>query len=157
MIYLVDERGRRDKTRKRGYLNVTQHKSVLNALSYRTQSFLHINCKDAGMAEHLWSVDKTGTVDTSALALCNLRETEQQEIREINSIQVLDELLRVHGMAPPTKVEGSFCLIFENVNGFQNKMCGNVKVDKAKDFHKELEVDIAAYCKHVTQEKLEWI
>ena len=93
-------------------------------------------------------VDKTGTIDTSALALCNLRKTEQQEIREINSIQVPDELLRVHGMAPPTKAEGSVCLIYENVNGFQNKMCGNEKVDKAKDLHNELKVNIAAYCKH---------
>ena len=147
-MYLVDESGRRYKTGKREHLNVTQHKSVLNALSYRTQSFLHRNCKDAGTAEHLWSVDETGTINTSALALCNLRETEQQEISKINSIQVPDELLRVHGMAPPRKVEGSVCLIYENVNGFQNKMCGNEKVDKAKDVHDKLEVDIAAYCKH---------
>ena len=111
--------------------------TVLSALSYR-----------AGTAEHLWSVDETGTIDTSALASCNLRETEQQEIREINFVQVLDEQLRVHGMAPRTKVEGSVRLIYENLNGFQNKMCGNVKVDKAKDLHNELEIDIAAYCEH---------
>ena len=114
----MDERGRRYKTWKRGHLNVTQHKSVLNSLSYRTQSFLHRNYKDAGTAEHLCSVDKTGTIDTLALASCN-KETEQQEIREINSIQAPDELLRVHGMAPPTKVEGSVRLLYENVNGFQ--------------------------------------
>jgi hypothetical protein len=144
----VDEQGRRYKTRKRGHLNVTQHKSVLSALSYRSQSFLHRNCKDARQAEHLWSVDETGTIDTPALALCNLRDTEQQEISEINYIQVPDEILRVHGMAPPTKAEGSVRLIYENVNSFQNKMFGNEKVDKAKDLHDELEVDIAAYCEH---------
>ena len=129
-------------------MNVTQHKSVLNALAYRSQTFRNRNCLDAGQAEHLWSVDKTGTIDTSALALCNLRDTEQQEIREINSIQVPDEILRVHGMAPPTKAEGSIRMVYENVNGFQNKMFGNEKVDKAKDLHDELEVDIAAYCEH---------
>jgi hypothetical protein len=39
-------------------------------------------------------------------------------------------------------------MVYENVNGFQNKMFGNEKVDKAKDLHDELEVDIAAYCEH---------
>jgi len=39
-------------------------------------------------------------------------------------------------------------LIYENVNGLQNRLSGNEKVERAKEIHDELEVDIAAYCEH---------
>jgi hypothetical protein len=57
-------------------------------------------------------------------------------------------MLQVHGYAPPKKAEGTVRLIYENVNGFCNRLCVNEKVERAKEIHDELEVDIAAYCEH---------
>jgi hypothetical protein len=39
-------------------------------------------------------------------------------------------------------------LIYENVNGLQNRLSGNEKVERAREIHDELEVNIAAYCEH---------
>jgi hypothetical protein len=57
-------------------------------------------------------------------------------------------MLQVHGYTPPKKAEGTVCLIYENGNGFCNRLCGNKKVERAKEIHDELEVDIVAYCEH---------
>ncbi len=81
-------------------------------------------------------------------AILSKQETEQQEIREINSITLLEEILQVHGYAPPTKAEGTVILMYENVNSFQNRLSGNEKVERAKEIHDKLEVDIVAYCEH---------
>jgi hypothetical protein len=60
----------------------------------------------------------------------------------------LDEVLKVHGVAPASKGEEIIRMIYENVNGISNRLSDNEKVEKAKEIHDELEVDIAAYCKH---------
>jgi hypothetical protein len=57
--------------------------------------------------QHSWTLDETGTLDTSRLLLGSENETEQQEIREIYGIQVPEEILQVHGYAPPKKAEGT--------------------------------------------------
>ncbi len=57
-------------------------------------------------------------------------------------------MLKVHGVAPTSKGEGIIRLIYENANGFSNRLSNNEKVEKAKEIHEELNVDIAAYCKH---------
>ena len=51
-------------------------------------------------------------------------------------------------MTPATKGEGIIRLIYENANRFSNRLSDNEKIDKAKEIHDELNVDIAAYCKH---------
>ncbi len=75
-------------------------------------------------------------------------KTEQQEISELNSIQVPKEVLQVHGYTPPKKAAGTVRLIYENVNGFCNRLSGNEKVNRVREIHDDLEVDIAAYCEH---------
>jgi hypothetical protein len=75
-------------------------------------------------------------------------KTKQQEISEFNSIQVPEEILQVHGYAPPKKAEGTVRLIYENVNGICNRLSGNKKVNRAREIHDDLEVNIAAYCEH---------
>ncbi len=67
---------------------------------------------------------------------------------ETFNIPVPDEVLQVHGYAPPTKSEGTVHLIYENVNGISNKMCNNEKLERMREIHDKLEVDIAAYSKH---------
>ena len=81
-------------------------------------------------------------------AILSEQETEQQEISEINIITLPEEILQVHGYAPPKKAEGMVCLIYENVHGFQNRLSGNEKVERAKEIHDKLEVGIATYCEH---------
>ena len=51
-------------------------------------------------------------------------------------------------MTPATKGEGIIRLIYENTNGFSNRLSDNEKINKAKEIHNELNVDIAAYCEH---------
>ncbi len=61
---------------------------------------------------------------------------------------ISEEVLQVHGVAPPSKGKGVVRLIYENMNGLSNKLSNNDKVDKAKEIHDDLEVDIVAYNKH---------
>ncbi len=86
-------------------------------------------------------------LETSKLNMCE-SEVYQLEISEVNSIVVPEEVLQVHGYATPKKAEGTVWFIYENVNGFINRLSGNKKVDKEKEINDELEVDIAAYCEH---------
>jgi hypothetical protein len=98
--------------------------------------------------QHSWTLDETGMLETLRLLLSSEIEIEQQEISELNRIQVPEEILHVHGYAPPKKAEGTICLIYKNVNGFCNQLSRNKKVNRAKEIHDDLEVDIAVYCEH---------
>jgi hypothetical protein len=119
--------------------------TVLKALSHRA---IFGNRKAVKAPTHAWSIDDTGTLDTTGLASCSDIDVLEQEIREINSITIPEEVLQVHGYAPPKKAEGTVCLVYENVNGVSNSLCGNKKVDRMKELHDELEVDKSAYCEH---------
>ena len=74
------------------------------------------------------------------------RTTEQQEMQELKG--VADELLRVHGVAPGKKSEGTTRLIMENPNGFNTIIKNNVKLEKARELNDELEADIVVYPEH---------
>jgi hypothetical protein len=50
------------------------------------------------------------------------RVAEQQEKEEVINIKVSEEVLQVHGHAPPKKVEGTIRLIYENINSLCNCM-----------------------------------
>jgi hypothetical protein len=129
-------------------MNVTRHSTVLQALTHHAQQFhqrLNVMPKDP---QHSWTLDETGTLETLRLLLSSEIEIEQQEISELNCIQVPEEILYVHGYAPPKKAEGTIGLIYENVNGFCNRLSGNEKVNRAKEIHDDLEVDIVAYWEH---------
>ncbi len=58
-------------------------------------------------------------------------------------------MLQVHGFAPPKKAEGRVRLIYKNVYGFSNRLCRNEKVERARQIHDKLKVDMVAYCKHL--------
>ncbi len=61
---------------------------------------------------------------------------------------ISDKVLQVHGVAPSSIGEGVVRLIYENINCLSNKLSDNKKVDKAKEIHDKLEVDIVAYNEH---------
>ena len=109
-------------------MNITRHETVLQVLTSWAQRFCRrMNGVGLEVSSNNWTIDETGTIDTSAIISEN--ETEQQEIREMNSLTLPEEILQVHGYAPPKKAEGTVRLIYENVNGLQNRLCGNEKVE----------------------------
>ncbi len=71
-----------------------------------------------------------------------------QEKGRVEELGILDKVLKVHGVAPISKGEGIIHLIYENANGFSNRLSNNEKVEKAKEIHDKLNVDIVAYCEH---------
>jgi hypothetical protein len=95
-----------------------------------------------------------GTVDASFLLNreSNIKEqlalTEHQEQKRVMKLGISEEVLQVHGVAPPSKGKGVVRLIYENVNDLSNKLSNNNMVDKAKEIHDDLEVDIFTYNKH---------
>jgi hypothetical protein len=134
---------------------ITSHSSVLAALEDWANGFKQ---KSKSRNNHLvsaaWSVDETGTVDASFL-LQSEREinerlalTEHQERNRVMELGISEEVLQVHGVAPSSKGKGVGRLIYENVNGLSNRLSNNKKVEKAKEIHYELEVDIIAYNEH---------
>ena len=58
------------------------------------------------------------------------------------------DLLQPQGLPPNTKQDGIFWLLCENPNGFNNRITGNQKLDKAIDLKDELEANGPLYCKH---------
>ncbi len=93
-------------------------------------------------------IDKTGTLDLSGLNIYKEKESLQLETEEVNGISIPEEVLQVHDFAPPKKGEGTVRLIDENINGINTRLSKNEKVERMREIHDELEVDVAAYCEH---------
>jgi hypothetical protein len=80
-------------------MQMTSHSAVLQALSLRAT---YVNRKKKTHAPlHAWTIDESGTVDTSALDTSIESEIAENEIRESSSIAIPEEALRIHGFAPP--------------------------------------------------------
>jgi hypothetical protein len=124
----------------------TRHEAVINALSHRAGN-LYVNAL-AVLGQHAWAIDETGMLETTRLDICNESGIVDQEIKEINAIVVPEDLLQIHGYAPPKKSKGAVRLVYKNVNGLDNGLCCNQKIERSKEIHNELKVDVAAYCKH---------
>ncbi len=135
-------------------MDITSHDSVLRALECWANQY---KCKGKLQSEEdwllAWTLDKTGTINTlQFLSVQEKRERyvliEQQERNRVREFGLLDKVLRVNGVAPASKGEGIICLMYEDMNGISNTMSNNNKLEKAKEIHDELEVNIAAYNKH---------
>ena len=129
-------------------MNGTKHETVLQILTQRARRF-HNGTGGSGQEVHgnSWTIDETGTLNISTLGT-NENEEEQLENNEINNIIIPEEVLCVHGFTPPKKAEGTVRLIYEILNGLSNRLCGNHKVERARQIHDDLEVDLVAYCEH---------
>ena len=102
------------------------------------------------------AIDETGTVSTAGLTDSDnesfgnktIAEAEATylELEEVGGVS--DELLTVHGMAPGPKPEGVTRLIYENPDGFNTRISGNSKFEKAKELIDELEANVVAYLEH---------
>ncbi len=100
-----------------------------------------------------WALEKTGIINT--LQLLSVEEKcecnaliEQQEKNRVHELGLPEEVLWVHGIAPASKGEGIIRLIYKNMNGISNRISDNEKLEKAKEIHDNLEVDIVAYNEH---------
>jgi hypothetical protein len=134
-----------------GRMNITNHQTVLAALEARANRSSGCN-KLSSFDDKLLSsaLDETGTVAVDIL--CDDSDDSvselQQEIKNINEFSITDERLKIHGLLPSKKGEGTIRLIYENANGINNRLSNNDKVEKAREIHDDLEVDVVAYNEH---------
>jgi len=96
-----------------------------------------------------------GTVDTDRLTdeeavnpgdSLNFQSGVEKEVLEAAGVD--EAILRVHGNAPGTKLEGVCRLIYENLNGLNSRPSNNGKLEKASQLNHDLEVDVACYNEH---------
>ena len=154
LIDLIDEHGNKTRKELHGNMEIIRHKSILDALSSRANRFRNIGKMTSVDNNYVsFALDETGTINTTSLN--NFRENEefrtQTELTErirVSEAAASDEVLKVHGIAPMSKGEGVTRLIYENANGICNRLSNNEKVERAKELHDSLEVDIVAYNEH---------
>jgi len=82
------------------------------------------------------ALDETFTVATAGLSDSDAEDRntitmEYTERVEINGVS--NELLEVHGVSPGKKPDGVTRLIYENPNGFNSRIGGNEKLEKAME------------------------
>ena len=102
------------------------------------------------------NIDETGTVDTVGMTddvpagpEQTLRDGRSAREKELKQVRGLDEyLLKVHGVAPGSKPEGVWRLLYENLNGIGSCLAGNDELDKAKGTIDDMEADIVCYNEH---------
>ena len=155
IIDLIDEQGIHSQNVIDGRMNITSHQAVLSALEARA-SRSSIGGRLSTLDDRLLSsaLDETGTVEIiwNEFDVRSERERialiEQQEINKVKELGLSEEVQKIHGKAPQKKGEGVIRLIYENVNGINNRLSNNDKLEKAREIHDELEVDIVAYNEH---------
>ena len=97
--------------------------------------------------------DETCTVPIDSLtqfykdSITSRGETEKQ--KEEVTVDIAEELLRVHGISPEKKTEGVTRIIYENANSFNTIISGNKTAEKAKEVIEELEADVVYYNEHI--------
>jgi hypothetical protein len=154
IIELIDEYSNRTCKVQEVGMNVASHDRVLQALEYWAN---RVKCKGKLQGVNnrtlAWALDKICTI--GSLQILSVKETrekylliEQQEIDRVRELGLSEEVLQVHGVAPVSKGVGTIHLIYKNMDSICNRLSNNAKLEKAKEIHDELEVDIAAYNEH---------
>ena len=122
------------------------------ALRYRRKGQSQVDMDDVLFNE---AIDETGTVSTASLtdsdneSLGNrIIEAEATYLEQEEMQGVSNDLLTIHGMVPRPKPEEVTRLIYENPDGFNTRISGNEKLDKAKELIDELGADVVAYSEH---------
>jgi hypothetical protein len=147
-IETVDGLGIRHSRTLFGHMEVTRHNTILDMLECRAQRF-QPELRSTNEDERLDArIDETGTLarrdeNWGYDRELNARVVEEQELRGIT-----DEVLEMHGSRPGRKPDGVVRLIYENANGIDGRFNNNKKVEKVRQIHNDLEVDIVAYNEH---------
>jgi hypothetical protein len=130
---------------------VTLHQNVLTALEHWALRYQNSKSFEELEDKHLLdeAINETGTVPRPNAggdkeSRINVEEQLRKEIRE-----VLDYLLKVHGVPPGQKGEGTMRLIYKNLNGLQSTLLiKNEKLEKARRVIDDLQADVVCYNKH---------
>jgi len=128
-----------------GTFKRTEHTTIMGYLGRRAKLFRKNGRSQREDMEDIISElkgaeggDVTREMEDSA------RVAERMAVHEA----ITEGLLQPHGLPPNTKQDGIFRLQCENPNGFNNRITGNWKLDKAIDLKDELEADGLLYCEH---------
>jgi hypothetical protein len=158
VLQLIDKWGYGTTIHNGGQINRIKHQKVLavlkkRALRYRYGSKRNEEEKEERLDE---SLDETRTVSTASLtdgmgeeeavSRLSFQEIRQEEI--FSALGVQEEVLQVHGTAPGSMAEGVAWLIYKNLDGLENKISGNKKLEKLKGLIDDLEVDLKSFNKH---------
>lgn len=158
-IELIDEWGNKEIIKQMGKMNRTKHSRILSVLEKRALRYK--NAKTLGVNDDLdntkfENIDETGTVDTSGLiddssvdsdgSESSMRTAREVELEQVSGVD--EYLLRVHGVAPGSKPEGVWRMIYENLNGIRSRLSDNDKLDKIKSIIDDMEADIACFNEH---------
>ena len=157
VIELLDAHGSKRVIRKQGKMGLTKHNNILSALEMRASRYHNKGQNKIDMNEVLYNkaIDETGTVATENLSDSDADsygdaqieiQASMLEIEEISG--VADKILEVHGVAPEKKAEGASRLIYENMDGLNNRIPNNEKLEKATEIIDDLEADLVAYSEH---------
>ncbi len=118
-IELIDVVGNRRTLRRRGRLNNINHWFVLAALERRSLQYCNGSVRTAVTGAN--AMDEMGTVELGR----DMRDEEEWRRRMREKWQknrnVLEDILKIHGVAPGLKVEGITWLLYKNANGIQFK------------------------------------
>ena len=77
-----------------------------------------------------------------------MKKEEQNNAKWRKIMEVIDEVLKVHVIAPSKKGQGVTRVIYENPNGFNSRINCNEKIENAKDIIDDLEADVVVYSEH---------
>jgi hypothetical protein len=149
VIETVDGLGNRHSRRYNGLMGTTTHNTILEILERRATQFqvqLTTVQEDAQVDSRIDETGTLATVENNMMERHMEMEAQVMEERELRAIN--DDVLEIHGVCPGKKSDGVMRLIYENANGIDGRFNNNRKVQKAKQIHNDLEVDIAAYNEH---------
>ena len=129
-------------------MSLIKHVNILAALEMRALWYHNKGHAKAYQDDILYdeAMDKTGTIDTSEPSNFDVDAVGEQyhkiltattlEMKEI--MEISDEILEVHGLAPGRKAEGITRVIYENSDRLNNQIGGNRKLEKAKEIIDDL-------------------
>ncbi len=131
-IRLIDKFGNITHIIRNGKMAGGNVETIMTAIDRRARRVMDAETLRALQREALIeeAIDETGTVGElpSGVEERFLREHfTRQELEEVRAID--DDLMKVHGRAPQAKREGVVRLLYENINGLNNRMSGNTKMD----------------------------
>ena len=120
-------------------MNRTRHAQVLAILERRALRYrkTNLNLLKDQTNKRLQNntIDETGTVEVEELMDSeqeddgmDTRVFLQEEIEAVAGVD--DEILQVHGAVPTEKREGSVRLLYENMNGINNRIAENGGVNR---------------------------
>lgn len=151
----MNEDGTTTRQERYGSMATIDHASVLKGLAERASRLRYKGKLTYSESPVSSAADETGTVNITELNVSmekndEYTRIEQQERIRVREAGIPDEVLNIHGTFPGSKSEGTTRLIYENIDGLNNRLSKNEKLNKMRELHNDLEVDIAAYNEHKT-------